>query len=231
MSSSAWTMRERCLALNVEGQQCVMADGHAGDHVVAIALDAVHQAPAPPPPPVTPPVLAPGGSPAWGQTARTAAPKITTAPNRSLFKRSNVAPLVALFACLLAVAWWTGKDRAFNASTPPNAHTLAPAAEFWQPSGYQLADDEPSVAWRWMEKGEFDCRYGGSGCWGIEAIARYGCPNSLYVELSLLDSAGTAIGYTNDAIGAVAPQQHAKLLFDTFEDGAQKARITQVSCN
>jgi hypothetical protein len=61
-------------------------------------------------------------------------------------------------------------------------------------------------------------------------IPKDGCPSSLYVELSILDSAGNAIGFTNDTAGAVIAGQQAKMVFDSLESGAVKARLTDVSC-
>jgi hypothetical protein len=81
-----------------------------------------------------------------------------------------------------------------------------------------------------MKASEVTCTYSSGSCWGMEAIARDGCPASLYVEISILDASGAAIGYSNDVAGSVSPGQHAKLTFDTMEDGASKARLAEVSC-
>lgn len=70
----------------------------------------------------------------------------------------------------------------------------------------------------------------GPKCWGMELITQNGCPNSLYVELSILDEAGTSVGYTNDTTSALSPGQRAKMLFESFEDDAHSARLTEVTC-
>lgn len=109
------------------------------------------------------------------------------------------------------------------------AASRAPAAPWW-PSDYNAYPSDPSVAWRWMEPNEFNCTYSDGSCWGMEVIARDGCSSSLYVELTILDSSGAAIDYTNDVAGSVTPGQHAKLEFDTFDEDADKARLAEISC-
>ena len=113
---------------------------------------------------------------------------------------------------------------------PPPTATAAPTPAWAPPAGYTIAPGEPTVGWRWMDGKEFDCTYSRGSCFGVEAVARDGCPSSLYVELSLQDASGTAIGMTNDTVGSVSPGQHAKLIFDTFEEAVRKARIAEVSC-
>lgn len=125
------------------------------------------------------------------------------------------------------IAWWIFGPSG-GAAVP--ARVKAPAAAWQPPAGYMLAPGEPSVAVRWMDAPEVKCTYSTGSCWGIEAIARDGCPTSLYIEVSLLDSGGAAIGYTNDVAGSVTPGQHAKMTFDTFKDGIAHARISDVAC-
>ena len=69
----------------------------------------------------------------------------------------------------------------------------------------------------------------GWACWGVEVIAKYGC-GSLYVELTVLDSGGSVVGMTNDTASGMLADEHAKLTFNSPEDGAQKARMSEINC-
>jgi hypothetical protein len=121
-------------------------------------------------------------------------------------------------------------DRSETRSTPI-ATPLAPELDYsWTPpDGFARVDGQPTVAVRWLEGG-FSCIGDDSACWGMEIVARDGCPSGVYVELSVLDSAGAAVGFTNDTLSALSPGQKGKLTFESYDDGAQKARLTQVSC-
>jgi hypothetical protein len=64
----------------------------------------------------------------------------------------------------------------------------------------------------------------------MSIIAREGCPSSLYAEITILDSSGTNIGYTNDTTSGLGAGQKAKMVFETFEPGAKNARLAEISC-
>jgi len=130
-----------------------------------------------------------------------------------------------LGVALVLAACGSAGGRATIVPAAPRA-TVVPA---WWPSDL-LGHEGDLTAWRWLKKSEFDCTYSDVSCWGMKVITRDGCPSSLYVELSILDSSGTAIGYTNDTVGSVAARQEAKLVFDTFEEDAEKARLAEISC-
>jgi len=61
-------------------------------------------------------------------------------------------------------------------------------------------------------------------------IAKEGCPNSLYAELSILDANDVQISYTNDALSSTLPMQKSKMIFETYEEDAESARISKISC-
>ena len=118
-------------------------------------------------------------------------------------------------------------------SAPASAsarRTPSPEPTDWWPSDFEPWPGDSSIAWRFEDRGEFNCTYSGASCWGMDVIARDGCSSSLYVELTILDSSGAAIGYTNDAAGRLISGQHAKLVFNTFEASAEKARISTINC-
>lgn len=97
----------------------------------------------------------------------------------------------------------------------------------WYPKGFDEYED--GIAYRFLKSKEFNCSYG-DHCWGMYVISQSGCPSSLYVELTILDSNGSNIGFTNDTTSGLSPGQQAKMVFEDFTPGAQQARIAKISC-
>lgn len=97
----------------------------------------------------------------------------------------------------------------------------------WYPKGFNLYEED--IAWRWAERGEFRCSFGDI-CWGIFIVARNGCPSMLYAEITILDAAGTNIGFTNDTASSLRSGDEAKLVFEDFTPGADSARLAEISC-
>ena len=98
----------------------------------------------------------------------------------------------------------------------------------WVPSGYNQYDD--IFAWRWGTSAETNCSYSTSSCWSIMIVTSEDCPGGVYGEISILDASGVQIDYTNDTTGAVYAGDNVKLTFDTFNESADKARISKLSC-
>lgn len=99
----------------------------------------------------------------------------------------------------------------------------------WYPKGFNEYTGDSQIAWRWAERGEYRCSYG-DYCWGMFITAREGCPSSLYAEITILDSSGTNIGFTNDTTSGLGAGQKAKLVFESFTSGAKTARLAKISC-
>lgn len=97
----------------------------------------------------------------------------------------------------------------------------------WYPKGYSEFED--GIAYRWLSSGQFSCSYSSGSCWGMSVRSELGC-NSLYVEITIMDSQGNNIGYTNDTTSGLRAGQSAKMVFDSFEDNASTARLAKVSC-
>jgi hypothetical protein len=99
----------------------------------------------------------------------------------------------------------------------------------WYPKDFQLYEE--NIAYRFLSysKGEYRCSYSGAYCWGIEIVTQSGC-NNLYAELTILDSTGRNIGFTNDTTSGVRAKERVILVFDTFENGADQGRLAKVSC-
>lgn len=99
----------------------------------------------------------------------------------------------------------------------------------WYPKGFSEYDS--GIAFKFLKYGsEYRCSYYGAYCWGIEFISKSSC-SSFYVELSILDSSGANIGYTNDLTSNVNPLQRVKMVFNSYEDGAKSGQIAQVTCS
>jgi len=121
---------------------------------------------------------------------------------------------------VLAGIYWASTSGSGGSPSLPNLQT-------WTvPAGMTRFDS--TTAYKWIDPAASDCI--SDSCWAMEVVTQNGCPNSLYVELSLEDAAGTAVGYTNDVAGSVAAGQKARLTFDSFEKSATKAKLSQVTC-
>jgi len=107
------------------------------------------------------------------------------------------------------------------------APTSAPSPTSWLPSGFQVAGDGLGV--RWLDDNEFSCSYSSGHCWGLEVITRDGCQD-LYAEITILNSNRVNIGWTNDTASGIRPMEKVQLIFDTFEDSAHYARLSELNC-
>jgi len=98
----------------------------------------------------------------------------------------------------------------------------------WYPKGFVSYDS--STAYRFLDYGkDYRCTYSSSYCWGVEMLTKYGC-SSLYAEMTILDSSGRNIGFTNDTASSIRPNEKVILIFDSFEDGADQGRLDLISC-
>ncbi len=165
---------------------------------------------------------APTGPPAPPSTAAGWTTSDTARPSSgSRFLRLLAVAVVVV----LAVFWWMDSGRVSTPSTSGAGTSGGSAA--WAPSGYQVVSADPNVAWKWNAQPA--CPAGGS-CWGMTVIAHAGCPSSLYVEMSVLDGTGAAIGLTNAVTSALTPGQRAILNFSSYETNGKSATPTKFSC-
>jgi hypothetical protein len=103
------------------------------------------------------------------------------------------------------------------------------AAKPWYPRGWYEYSDDASVAWRWRDKASCVGDYFGSACWGMDVLAEDGC-DDLYVEVTILDRGDNAIDYANDALSGLQPGEIAKLSFESFNEAAASARLSEINC-
>jgi hypothetical protein len=112
------------------------------------------------------------------------------------------------------------------AATPaPTVIAPPPTPARWYPKGYQEWQD--GLAFRWVKSKDLKCPAYSGGCWGMYVIARDGCPQNLYVELSVENRAGDVVGFTNDLVGSVEAGRRAKL---TFTGRGAFASFSKASC-
>jgi hypothetical protein len=98
----------------------------------------------------------------------------------------------------------------------------------WYPDGFEERISD--IAFKPLKK-NLDCY----SCRGnhYEVIARYGCPNRLYVEANHLTSSGTIYAWSNDVVRNLAAGQKAIIELYTYSSGGSntKTRITEISCS
>ena len=170
----------------------------------------------------------------------------STSPNPGFKKKRFIIPIA--FLVLGMIGGLTGCSSSMNSSTTTSADastntsadqstntsadqsTPTPAdASPWYPSGYHEWSD--GIAWQWAPNSSFSCTYSTGSCWAVNLIARDGCPTGVYAEVALLDSSDVQIDYTNDSSTNVPPMQKVRLLFDTFNEAASTARLSQIDCH
>lgn len=87
------------------------------------------------------------------------------------------------------------------------------------------------VEYRWLPSSQFECRSAGVTCFGMMVRPELSCPRGVYVEVNLLNRAGTVVDWTNDSVPALAAGEKAKLIFETYNDDVAKARVAHASCH
>lgn len=94
------------------------------------------------------------------------------------------------------------------------------------PAGYNQYSGDASVAWKWLKNSEFSCSYA-DYCSGMSIITKFGC-DYLYVELAEFDKYDNQVGYTNEMLTGLAPNQKAKLVFEGYNPYVS---ITEIRCS
>lgn len=131
----------------------------------------------------------------------------------------------------LIVLYVIGSNGLNSSSTDSTDTTVAEVADTsWVPTDFTIWPDNPDIAWRWAKGSEVNCTYSSGACWSALVIAKNGCKTSMYGEISLFDKSNVQIGYTNDTLSSVQPMQKSKFTFDTFNEEADTARLSKISC-
>jgi hypothetical protein len=109
-----------------------------------------------------------------------------------------------------------------SGSSSSNSSAEKPKSSPWYTSDYSEAED--GIAFKWTKGG---CDFG--RCGHASLIVKDGCSSSLYVEVTEFDKSGAQIGYSNDAVGAVAPMQTVKMTFNVSDETANM-NLSKISC-
>ena len=136
-----------------------------------------------------------------------------------------IAGAVLVVAMIVVVATGSPTD-----SKDPGPAAAKASASPWFPAGFRLISVDPPVAGRYLDASEFACDLPDTRCKGMLVVAKDGCASSLYVALSVSNASGTAVGFTNDLMGGVAPLQQAKLVFTVLEPDAATVSVSEVVC-
>ena len=106
---------------------------------------------------------------------------------------------------------------------------ISEEAEKW-PKGLYPNDEfiklNDSLAFRWVTYK--DCN--APKCNSIEVISRFGCPNSLYAQVTQLDKDNRNIGYSNDSTSRIKPNQKALLKFRSWEKDLKTWSLEEINC-
>ncbi len=106
------------------------------------------------------------------------------------------------------------------------------AAPSWSPpTGFEVqeAGFGKSLGVKWEMPEDSECRSGRS-CFAITVIPAQACERSLYMSITLLDAAGNNIGWTNDTAQGVRAGETTRMVFTTYEDNVDSARIAEANC-
>lgn len=147
---------------------------------------------------------------------------------RDFHKKQELRRNIFVAIALVAICVWLYNSGSSSQNNSAE-QVLVEADTSWIPSEFNVYSDNPNVGWRWLKNKEYKCTLG-DFCWGMMVVTKDGCKNSLYAEVSILDKNNVQIGYTNDTASQSLPMQQTKLVFNTFEDDADSARLSKISC-
>lgn len=110
---------------------------------------------------------------------------------------------------------------------PTTSATLEP---LWAPAG--MTAYGAGLAWEWTPTALVDCKVYQDGCYGITVATQYGCPNGIFIEVSILDASGASIDKANDITAGLSAEGTAKSVLSP-PGGAPKgakAKLTRLNC-
>ena len=94
-------------------------------------------------------------------------------------------------------------------------------------SSYSFVSGQNIVGYKFVKNPT--CDY--FSCYQVEVKAIGGsCPSGVYLEIDLVGSGGTVIGYSNDVLGSLRDGEKGLLTLNVTEDGVQSARVNEINC-
>lgn len=107
----------------------------------------------------------------------------------------------------------------------PEGRPTNPAAASTSTGGYEYSRD--GIDWAWVDNAR--CDYG--SCVQIKVSAGSAdCSNGFYIAVNVLNSSGTIVGYSNDALPSLRRGQSAIMTFQITEDDADKVEMSELTC-
>lgn len=138
--------------------------------------------------------------------------------------------LVAVLAVIVIAAAVNQANKpsrsASSASTSSGGGSTAQDSSAWIPSGWKQWDSTTAFK---LNSRSSNCPSYADKCTEVLVMPRYGC-ESIYVEASGENSAGTVVDYANDLSGAVAPMQQARLIL-TFDAEVAAYTVGEINCH
>jgi hypothetical protein len=112
-------------------------------------------------------------------------------------------------------------------SAKDSLETLA-ASVPWYPDGFNEWSEDSNIAWKWVDG--YNCNLG-DWCWHIKVIAASGCPDGVYAEMNILDSADNVVDYSNDTVPRLGAGASAILEFSTYNSTHAAGQMATITCH
>lgn len=147
--------------------------------------------------------------------------------------KRTTATLAALAILGLSACAASTTDTSSTSTTSTSTTSTTPSIPSDVPAGFKATGGSPGVYYEWThDKTDLkSCRSYLNSCWVARFFTEYGC-NTLYVEISILDSSATTVlGRDNQIVSGVKAGEQALVAFgDTNGDVTRKARLATVNC-
>jgi len=112
-----------------------------------------------------------------------------------------------------------------NLNREQQAVVAAAERKPWYPKSYRAYS--PNVAYKFTDG---SCSISSAYCWTMRVISNTGCPNGLYAELNVKNG-DTVVGFTNDLLASLAPNQKGELEFTYFSNSRPTAAsLSEINC-
>lgn len=136
----------------------------------------------------------------------------------------------------LVVAGWLIAT-IFSSGAPSGGFDIAQDIKAQQslwtpPSGYSVHETEGGdrIGIEWTKPSRSECRGGGVTCFAVNLVSEKDCPRNLYASITLFDAANRNIGWTNDTAQGVRANEPIRLVFTTYTENVDAARVAELSC-
>ena len=83
----------------------------------------------------------------------------------------------------------------------------------WIPEGFTMWESGNEIAYR-----QIKAKCGSYPCIDYEVVTKNGCPNTLYMKMTIEDGSGRNRGFTNDSTSGVRAGQVAVLRMEMYQD-------------